>query len=55
MKTLIMIMWLSGFFTGIIPGFLFTLYLIQDTGAQCMFMYENPEDQIECVLLLNND
>jgi hypothetical protein len=43
-------LWLSGVFLGV--GLM--LYIIEDTGARCLSMYENPEDQSECVWILNN-
>jgi hypothetical protein len=42
-------------FSGILIGVSLTLFLFEDTGSRCMSMYENPEDQIECVWLLNNN
>jgi hypothetical protein len=40
---------------GICIGALISQHFNQDTGLRCMQMYDIPEDQSECVWLLNED
>jgi hypothetical protein len=39
---------------GVCIGAVISAYFNEDTGSMCLQMYDNPEDQSECVWLLNN-